>query len=439
MNVLIYTRPKSETFFRNVVNGVFSYPNIVTYSDYNRIADVWAGDYIYNDKYDRDNAEFEKEVDDILPRCRTLRKMPPELAYKLARRYWNGIEEFFSNNNFDYLFTIPVDCYSLDIICRLAEKKGIHIISLIGSAFGGNAKLTVRGEYTKVREFITDEEVDQYVSQMTQVNYLSASEIKNVKKNHKSIYMFYVRRMLIEYGYYPIMKLIDHDPWNYHYNIYEVKGIPLKNRFNKTFEDKFKRLDNITFNPKTTVYYPLHLIPEATTDYWCLNVKEAADYNHFVLNIVKNADPGITFIIKEHPAMYGRRLLSFYDELNALANVILLHPMDRSNALLLKVDNVVVDNGTVGIEALLRKKRLLCLSDNYYRSFHPNAHMIHRVSRESLEIPLADYDNKLFMRSLLQGIFPSDFRNSQNGIPSSSPQQVIDGIRTYIDINGLPI
>lgn len=438
MNILIYTRPKSEGFFREVVNGIFRNPKIVTYSDYNHIADVWAGKYIYSEAYDKPNDEFEKLSGDIIPRCRTLRKMPTELAYKLSLRYWNGMEEFFSENQFDYLFTIPVDCYSLDIICRVAEKHGVHVVSIVGSVFAGHAKLTVRGEYTKVRENVPEEDIHRFVDSMTKVNYLSPSEIRNVQKNHNSIYKYHIRRTLIERLYYPMMKLKDKDPWNYHYNIYEVKGIPLKKRFTREFESKFTHIDELNIDRGTTVYYPMHLIPEATTDYWCPDVR-VANYNQFILDMIHNADPGITFIIKEHPAMYGRRLLSFYDELNAIPNVILLHPMDRSNNLLLEVDNVVVDNGTVGLEALMRKKRVICLSENYYQPFHPNAFLRDRVTLDDLNLTLMDYDNYMFMKSMLQGVFPSDFKNSTNGIPDSNPSQAIEGIRTYLDINNFPI
>lgn len=438
MNILIYVRPKSENFFRSVANNVFDDPQIVTFSDFNNLADVWAGKFIYSDDYDRPNADFEKEAPDILPRCRTLRKMNQEKAYSLALRYWNGMEEFFSQNKFDYLLTIPVDCYSLDIICRIAQKHNIHIISIIGSPFQGRAKITLRGEYNKVREDVPDSEIKELIDKMTKVNYLSPSEIKNVTKNHSSIIKFYTRRWLIENIYYPLLKLINRDPLNYHYNIYEVKGIPIRKRIDRNFEKRFKHISDLNIEPKSTVYYPLHLIPEATTDYWCPDI-HVANYNKFILDMINNADPRITFIIKEHPAMYGRRDLDFYDKLNSIPNVILLHPMDRSNNLLQEVENVVVDNGTVGIEALLRGKRVICMSENYYYKFHPNAFRVNKVSIESLSFPLQKYNNQEFAKALLQGCFPSDFRNSRNGIPQSNVSQVVKGIKSYIQINKLPL
>lgn len=437
MRILIYLRPKAKDFFLRVANGVFDNPEIITYSDYNHIADVWAGKYIYSEKYDVENQEFEKEASDILPRCRTLRKMDSKFADTLARRYWNGMEEFFSQNSFDYLLTIPVDCYSLDILCRVAERNGVRIISVIGSPFAGYAKLTVRGEYRRVRSEVSKDEIDRLVGKMTQTSYLSPSESRNIKKRHSSIYKYHIRRMLIEYLYYPILKVKDQDPWNYHYNIYEVKNIPLKFRFNHQFEKKFVHIDDLEIDKKSTVYYPMHLIPEATTDYWCEDIK-VTHYEQFVIDMVTQAERGITFIIKEHPAMYGRRLLSFYDKLNSFSNVILLHPMDRSNNLLLEVENVVVDNGTVGIEALMRGKRVLCLSDNYYCRFHPNAFRVNRVTKDALKLSLQNYDNNEFMKMLLEGCFSSDFRNSTNGIPASNSEQMIKGIISYLELNNYP-
>lgn len=436
MRVLIYTRPKSEGFFRDIAMGVFDKPEIITFSDYNYIADIWAGKYIYDEKYDADNADFETEKDDILPRCRTLRNMDSKLAYTLARRYWNGMEEFFSDRKIDYMLTMPVDCYSLDIICRIAQRHGVNIISFVGSAIGGYAWFTLRGEIHKARLHVPEEETRGVVEKMMETRYLSPSELKNVKSNHFSIYKYHIRRTLIERLYYPLLKIRDRDPWNYHYNIYEVKYSPFRSRFDKNMDSLFRHIEDLNINPKATVYYPLHLIPEASTDYWCpLNT---VDYDQYIIDMVTNSDPGIALIIKEHPAMYGRRKLSFYNKLNEFSNVILLHPMDRSNDLLQIVENVVVDNGTVGVEALMRGKRVLVLCDNYYNSFHPNAFRVKRISKESLEYPLQEYDNMEFMSRILEGCFESDFKNSTNGIPSSNRDQVIDAVREYLTINNLP-
>lgn len=438
MKLMIYLRPKSKQFFFNVINQVFVNPYIVTYSDYRNVGDYWAGKYLYNDKYEFYNQDFEKVAYDIIHRCRTLRNMSREQSHSLALRYWNGMNEFFLENRFDYLICTPVDCYALDIICRMANRYDVNIISITGAPFYGHAKITVRGEYNLVRQEVPDEEVEEYVQSMTEVKYLTPSEIKNVTKNHCSIYKYFFRRKLIENLYYPLMKLIECDPLNYHYNIFDLKGIHFHDIYDSRFECRFKRLSDIKFDRLKTVYYPMHLVPEDTTDYWCPDVK-ISRYEEFVINMIETADPGIALIIKEHPAMYGKRRLRFYDELNSYSNVILLHPMDRSNELILMVDNVVVDNGTVGIEALLRGKRVISLSENYYNDFHPNARLWNRITQESLNTPIEDYSNEKFINDLLKGCFISNFSNSTKGIPASNVNQVVDGFRDFIKSNNWAI
>ena len=436
MKIFTYIRPKAKEFFYNTIQEAFQNPEITSFSDFRGLADLWAGNFLYDVKYDKPNEAFENEVDDILPRCRTLRAMSREQAYLQARRYWNGIEEIFSRTHYDYAVILPVDCYTLDIIDRVAKRYGTHVIAFIGSIFEGHSKITIRGEYTSVGRNVSDDEVAGYVEKMTQVQYLTPSETKNVKRKHDYIYKFYFRRKLIETVYYPLLKLRDRDPWNYHYTMYYLKGKPFRLFYNRKFDNYFKRLSDIKIDPKNMVYLPMHLIPEATTDYWCPNVEEC-NYRKFIVDTVKRADPEITFIIKEHPAMYGRRELSFYDELNSMQNVILLHPMDRSNKLLEEIETVVVDNGTVGVEALMRHKRVLTISDNYYHRFHPNAIVVERITKEAMKMPLQEYDNIAFLRPILEGVFPARFINSRNGIAKSDSHAVAEGIRMYLRHNKL--
>ena len=431
MKIFSYIRPKSKKFFYEVINKAFDYPEIISFSDFKGLADIWAGSFLYNSDYEHPNADFEEEADDILARCRTLRLLDKKQAYKQALRYWNGIDEIFSEFQFDYAVIFPVDCYTLDIIDRIARMHGVKTIAFIGTFITKHARISTRGEYHSIGRAVTHEEASYWVHKLTDIKFLPDSETKNVKRNHKFIYKYYIRRKLIENIYYPIRKVIEKDPWNYHYNMFYLRHKPLKIFYNKNFDDCFLRINEIQFDPEKTVYLPLHLIPEATTDYWCPNVEET-NYRKFILDLIERSDRGITFIIKEHPAMYGKRELSFYDDLNSVENVILLHPMDRSNELLQRVKTLVTDNGTVGIEALMRHKRVLIISDNYYYKFHPNAFYVDRITAESLKLPIVPFRNEDFIRPLLEAVFESDFVNSRNGIPNSNPDQIVYGIKQYL-------
>lgn len=431
MKIFSYIRPKSKEFFCEVINKTFDYPEIVSFSDFKGLADIWAGTFLYNSDYEQPNADFEEEANDILSRCRTLRLLDRKQAYRQALRYWNGIDDIFSKYQFDYAVIFPVDNYTLDIIDRVARMRGVKTIAFIGTFISEHARISTRGEYRSIGRNVTDEEVEYWVHKLTDVKFLPDSETENVKRNHKFIYKYYIRRKLIENIYYPIKKIVEKDPWNYHYNMFYLRHKSLKMFYNKNFDSCFLRLNEIKFDPEKTVYLPMHLIPEATTDYWCSNVEET-NYRKFILDLIEKSDKNITFIVKEHPAMYGKRELSFYEELNSIDNVILLHPMDRSNELLQRVETLVTDNGTVGIESLMRHKRVLIISDNYYYKFHPNAFFVDRITIESLSFPLVEFRNEEFMRVLLEAMFESDFENSRNGIPNSNPDQIVRGTKQYL-------
>ena len=196
----------------------------------------------------------------------------------------------------------------------------------------------------------------------------------------------------------------------------------------------FDHVDNLEFDATNAVYLPMHLIPEATTSYWCDKVPHLG-YLEYLLDIIDNSTRNAQFFIKEHPSMYGKRALSFYRELLSRKNVVLIHPLDRSNSFLEKVSTVAVDTGTVGVEALLRGKRVLCFSDNYYSALHPNARRVDAASEKDLISPLSDFDAVEFSKRLLDGWFPSDYVNGKE--QKKQPRTVLtEGLRLLADAYG---
>ena len=434
---MVYIRPETGTFMHRLAAEVCPGAEIVSFSDYRGRADRWAGEFLYSDRFDGvEDPDYLACADELIARCRTLRKMDRALAGKLSRRYWNGIDALYREEGIGMVFLLAVDFYGLDIMERIASRMGIPVIAPLASFLRGYGGIGSRGEFFPIGREVPAEEVMEVTGRLTDRKFLPASETKNVQKTHRSFFRYYFRRKLIEDLYYPLRKVLERDPWNYHYNIFEVKGRKFREYYRPSIDDGFHRLDDLTFDRETTVYLPLHLIPEATTDYWASDVREAADYHRYILDLLRSTDPRITFIVKEHPAMWGRRELRFYDELARMENVLLLHPLDRSNLLLERVDNVAVDTGTVGVEALLRGKRVLALSENYYYRYHPNAFRVREITMEALHRELTDYDPAVFIRDLLGALYPSNYENSRKGLSSSDPVQIGDGIKRYLAYTG---
>ena len=434
MKVLVYIRPETGTFMHRLVGEVFPGAEIVSFSEHRGLADRWAGEFLYSEAYDREeDPDYLACEDEIIARCRILRRLDRDQARELARRQWNGIRSLYREEGIDCVFLLPVDLYGLDIMDRLAVLMGIRVIVPKSSFLKGYGGIGARGELYPVRQEVPLEEAEAVTAQLLERSYLPPSETKNVQKTHRFFFRYYFRRKLIEDLYYPLRKLMERDPWNSHYNMLLLKGKKFRDYYRPNVDDCFRHLDDLTFDRETTVYLPLHLIPEATTDYWASDVREAADYHRYILDLLRSTDPRITFIVKEHPAMWGRRELRFYDELARMENVLLLHPLDRSNLLLERVDNVAVDTGTVGVEALLRGKRVLALSENYYYRYHPNAFRVREITMEALHRELTDYDPVTFIRDLLRCLYPSDFVNSRQGLPASDPILIGAGIRHAVE------
>ncbi len=429
--VLLCTEPRTKQFLVSSARYAFDRPEIVCISEYKKDTDVWTGTYLYGEKYGKPNPIFEQEWPDIYPRSLALRINDEKLSHEWALRVWNGIEELFSENTFDCVIMPQIDRYLYDIIERIASKRNTVVIGGGGSIFSGYCQVAVRGEYKEVKSEVSDEEVRARVQKLTKNDFLPDSETNNIKRQHFDIIKHFYKRKITEDIIYPFMKMISHDPWNHHYNLTVRKGKHLSDYYCKDLDNLFVLIKDINVNPKRTVYMPLHVMPEATVTYH-LSDTRFCYYEKYILSLIDKVDPNITFIVKEHPGMYGLRELSFYRQLIAHPNVILVHPKERSNILLSKVDTILTENGTVGVEALVRGKRVLVLDKNCYYIFHPNAFLVSDISLDCLDYKLTDYSNEEFIRKLSLCDFKSDFICDTTQMPNSSPEQFGKGIREYL-------
>lgn len=398
MRILLYTRPNSEEFLRNLAREVSSDCELFEISDFKGHGDIWSGNFL-NGK--QDMILFDDAIhENIRLRCRLLRSLQVETAYRLIDKYSFFVHTVFEKFKPDLVLSQLPDNYCMDIIQRVALMKGIVCASMIDEFISGYSRLSLRGERIKIRES-SAEEAENIIKQLTDKDYKSvyATDVGNTYHKHIK---YIIRRKLIESFYYPLKKKMEGDPWNYHYNTTYYKGTHISEIVNKSIENIFVHIKDIQVDTNC-IYVPLHCYPEATVDYYGDDPKYAL-YEDFMLDVVKNTDQSIRLLIKEHPAMYGARKISFYKKLNEMDNVVLLHPYDNSNEVLKKCKYVLVFSGSVGVEAVIRKKVLFTLTSNYYSDLSPNIHPVSRLSSELLDIEYNPFDNVIFMRNLLDGL-----------------------------------
>ena len=402
MNIFVYIRPWNKDFYSTLIDKAFEGAKVTTYSDYRGVGAIWTGDFIYSSKFDGCTTEFAEVNHEIVTRCRYLRSLDRKRADVLAKRTWNGINSLFADNRFDLVIIPAVDNYVMDIIDRVAKCNNVPVIAAIQNFVKGYSRFTVKGERVDLNREITREEVDNVYDMLTLDAYKPAFSL-NREKSTSAMVKGYLRRKVIEDLYYPIRKIVERDKNNYMYD-YSVFERGWSNYLGNNIGKYWSRLSDVTIDEES-IYIPLHFTPEATVDYWCDNA-ESSYYEEELVKIIHQINGSHRVLLKEHPAMVGWRNSEFYQRLKAHENVSIIHPYENSNQLLKKVNTVVVHTGSVGVEALLRGKRVISMTHNYYSDLHPNISVVNSVQESDLTKEIVGYDGHAFINGLLKGLFP---------------------------------
>lgn len=405
MRVLVYVRKWNEDFYVKLVKQAFDSPEIDVYSDFRGQGDIWGGQYIYDPAYDGQNESFEANKEDIITRCRFLRSLPRAKAEELSGRFWNGMEERFLTRQYDVVVSAIIDCYTMDVIERMAEKMQCQYFSLVTFFVRGYSRFTRRGERYDAQRPVSEEEVRKVLDMLSEDSY-TVNYTANQQKKPGETRKFFLRRRLIERVAFPILKFKEKDPWNYHYNSLSFTEGPYRQYDVKRAQKHYKKIDEAALEGDE-VYLPLHYAPEATVDYWCGQAGLAL-YEKSVLDFISRSDPRVKFVVKEHPAMYGKRAISFYEKLCGRENVVIIHPYENSNRLMKKIHNVLVYTGSVGVEALLRGKRVFTVTENYYSDTSANMVQVSKLEKEDLALEDVKNDNVGMMRKILSGVFAAN-------------------------------
>ena len=153
------------------------------------------------------------------------------------------------------------------------------------------------------------------------------------------------------------------------------------------------------------VYFPLHLQPEATL---LSTAPVFSDQLSIIRGLSASLPSGYKLVIKDYPLQGGYRPPSFYKQIKKLPNVILYHRVFPSIKLVENCEMVVTIQGTVGLEALLRNKKVLLLSRAFYDSIYGiekvnNYKDLHNIIKryllESLDIKRQDLSIMAFLKA----------------------------------------
>jgi len=124
---------------------------------------------------------------------------------------------------------------------------------------------------------------------------------------------------------------------------------------------------------KTFVYYPLQKEPEATIGQ---AAPECLSQHATILSLARDLPAGVLLAIKENTSAIGRRTASFYDQIAALKNVVLLRPDTSSIEAVKRAVATVTIAGTASMEAAILGKPTLTFSEHIKWGFLPHARVV---------------------------------------------------------------
>lgn len=419
--VLLYAREPiaSGLLFRKygdcIIKNYLKVENYKILSDYPKNTDFFIDlkRYSLKDFTTEDFKIFENELDieSIIKNDRTFRiSLSYYDATKLIFVTAKYLIDFFKKNKFDILVTHMVDCYTVDILTRIARYFNVQIIPYCASSFGGDyIMITERGESHYVREPL-EAEVDSFISFLEDKS--SKPFVKSRNQVNINIFKYYfIYKVKFVWHYLILHKLFGRMEYRYLVTKSEAYPRSLNNIFaiNRYFVHNLKDLPDLDI--KKTVYLPLHYHPEATTEYW-IHKDNYLTYYPSLFKIIKNySERNYTVLVKEHTAMFMMRDREIYEQIAALTNVYLISPYVTTYDVLDKVEFTVLWTGTTGVEAIMTDKKVILTESETYFSFGKLSY----VGNEDQAKVFSKHEKRELTKNILRTLLPIEIIN-KNGI-----------------------
>ncbi|RXJ83095.1 capsular polysaccharide export protein, LipB/KpsS family [Arcobacter cloacae] len=339
--------------------GVNDFTTISEYKNANLYIDIKKYSISDLTSYDWENIEKALDINEVILKDRLLRNIEYIQAKDLVLVVSKYFIELFKSKQYNNLITYPVDNYVTDIMCKIARYYNIKVSGISNFFIQGYKRVTVYGEYNKIRE-VSEEEIDNVYDLLIKQfkSYMASSFQKSLKNSVLYYFKFKIRYLYFYIFKYKILNQLEYDYTSTPYSA-------TVDKINKFFPFKYftNKVEDIDIK---SIYIPMHYHPEATIEHWSDSVKNA-DYITSLIESVKYfSDNGWEVYLKEHPAMCFRQDIKLYKSLKNIHNVHILNPFLETSKIMEKFDNFLIWTGSTGLEALINGKTVYFASSNYY-------------------------------------------------------------------------
>ena len=368
MSILVTSRRRHFKIRDNFIRKLYPNENIIHCSDEKglsggEIDSIWWNDYKSSQMI---KLNIEISYVDIIKRCRFLRELKNEKSISLindAIYKWNNI---ITQEKIDLIYCLPIDSYVFHTLYLVANKRKIHFFSTVGTLFNNRIRITNFGElvfnsnYSSNNDFIKlfINNVRERAIRPEWLIGVNSSPFKTSLKR----YFIDVLKPPFFWLYRQISK--DHNSFSFpNKKLYKKRMFSSFKRFlwaNKVEKNAVK-IKDVKYD---YIFIPLQFYPEITSDYWNKDIS-LINHHEMVLNIIKKISNKL-FIVKEHPASFGKRDESFLKELTKCKNVKFASLLSDINIWLTKAEIIIGNSSTTTINAIILKKPVLFFSKPYF-------------------------------------------------------------------------
>ena len=321
---------------------------------------------------------------DIILRCRVLRSLDHSLALRMIGAMAQAVEVAFDDLNPDLVLTFTIDRYVMDVMERVARRRGIDFLEMTTSIIPDQVMLMRRGRPARLRE-PSDQDIDAAVAVLCEAGFAPVY-VRDARKFSKMQFWRVFGYYALRGAFFNVWRFFKRDRYNCHY-LDALKRLKHKVRIRDVVALELldheweKRLASVPRERR--VFLGLQLFPEASIDYWLRSHDMLAHDDVVVRYCEVLGRAGYRIFVKDHPLQFGFRQRELFERLAKLPFVTLV-PYDVSAHILIEKCAVSVTfTGTIGFQAALAG---LCsiASEPYYASEQHFLHVYNAAEIDSV-------------------------------------------------------
>jgi len=255
-----------------------------------------------------------------------------------------------------------------ELFFELVKSLQIHVLTFFSSTFGYRCEIAQNVQYADDISNIKNKLEHKNFNELE--NYYENFNLSN-KIKKQNIDPFGNKSNILNAAIDYLFKTRD-DNTNTHYTYFgHTKTKTILDAISKSLKTKKhwnylnKHLVKDVNLSEKFIYYPLHIEQERST---LIATPFFTNDIEFIKNIAKSIPIDYHLYVKEHPSQLTRhwRNKKFYQELNEIPNVTVIHPHTSSLDLIKNCAMVITKSGTVALEAAFyQKSAITCANFDY--------------------------------------------------------------------------